>query len=861
MTSNGPDSSPHKAGGLWARMFGVNQNEDENAQQPEEQASDDSPAENAPENAPTAPTEEPAAPPIAKRAEPVPGEESVPMAKPIPTDSDTPESPPVAQGLPPMPNLSLDEDPIPTAEPSVDETEDLPTAEPTADIPEEVIPTAEPDPEVLEEVIPVAPTAEAPPPLAEPAVSEEPPVVSPAPEAVEPITEVAPSGPPEIVEPPAPPAQEVVPPVQEVVPPQEATAPPQEETAGPVTCPVCGSECPPKSEYCADCGCMFSPAQMSESGTPAAAAVGGGTGHTPPQFPLQERYKVGGLMSEKIGVHRYRGLDTQTDKPVIIVASAIPPQEQEAELVEAVAEAEPVNDENMEDFMPTFDEAPEVTDFVDGAVGWPGASWEKNVLETAAHPSLPTIVDHFAEGEFEYLILEDPQGMSLWDAWNDFDTNVTKQYTWLIQIAEGLQALHSAGAILEGLQPDFVNIGEDGRAVIFDLTDMLPIPLPPNPPVRGTLYSAPELQISPDSADARSDVYSFGAMLYSLEYLQHSLEEKDFEAQFQPKLITDRYPDVHPAFNRLIVKTFNRDMNTRFPTDEASQTDPTGFTELISTLKVCQRTFERVRLDIAAWTTTGMVRTGNEDAFAFLHAVESRQDDLTEYALILLTDGMGGYEAGEVAAAMAIKALREFLLQDPMFSAVAGKDAPDEAQFDIEKCKNLLHDGLKHANKEVFTASRTPGKGKRGMGCTAEAVYIDDRHLVVGHVGDSRTYHITNNTIKQLTRDQTLVARMVELGMLTEEEAEHHDRKNELQQAIGGQPDVEPGVYHAHLKQGDWIIVCSDGLTGHVPDKDLEQMLTRETANSAEEAARRLLNLTNLRGATDNTTLVVIRAS
>jgi serine/threonine protein phosphatase PrpC len=147
------------------------------------------------------------------------------------------------------------------------------------------------------------------------------------------------------------------------------------------------------------------------------------------------------------------------------------------------------------------------------------------------------------------------------------------------------------------------------------------------------------------------------------------------------------------------------------------------------------------------------------------------------------------------------------------------------------------------------------------MGCTAEAIYVDSRNVVVGHVGDSRTYHLRRGRLHQLTRDQTLVNRLVELGQLSAEEAENHPRKNELQQAIGGQPDVSPGSYSAKLTRGDWILVCSDGLSNHISNQELEKMLTREAAYSAEEAARRLLNLVNLRGATDNATIVVVRAS
>jgi serine/threonine protein phosphatase PrpC len=109
-----------------------------------------------------------------------------------------------------------------------------------------------------------------------------------------------------------------------------------------------------------------------------------------------------------------------------------------------------------------------------------------------------------------------------------------------------------------------------------------------------------------------------------------------------------------------------------------------------------------------------------------------------------------------------------------------------------------------------------------------------------------------------MTRDQTLVNRLVELGTLSAEEAETHPRRNELQQAVGGQPDVEPGAYAAVLKPGDWVVVCSDGLSNHINAADLKEMLQSE-ATSAEMAARRLVNLANIEGATDNATVVVVR--
>jgi PPM family protein phosphatase len=319
----------------------------------------------------------------------------------------------------------------------------------------------------------------------------------------------------------------------------------------------------------------------------------------------------------------------------------------------------------------------------------------------------------------------------------------------------------------------------------------------------------------------------------------------------------------------LISKTFTHDLGWRFPTDEAGKEDPSGFTELIRTLEVLGRTLDNCHLEIAAWTTTGIVRTGNEDAYALMHSAESRIDDLGESALLLLCDGMGGYEAGELAAALAIKTLRKNLTSQKPFRGLIGsaylpiEGAPPDpdlpAPADTETIKKLLKDALKETNKYIFTASRS-GIGRRGMGCTAEAVYLDGRRIIVGHVGDSRTYHLHEGRFIQMTRDQTLVNRLVELGTLTAEEAENHPRKNELQQAIGGQPDVEPGLYAGTLSPGDWVVVCSDGVSNHVTSEQFKQMLQSE-ASSADMAARRLVNFVNIEGATDNATIIVVRVT
>src|SRR5262249_43066484 len=257
----------------------------------------------------------------------------------------------------------------------------------------------------------------------------------------------------------------------------------------------------------------------------------------------------------------------------------------------------------------------------------------------------------------------------------------------------------------------------------------------------------------------------------------------------------------------------------------------------------------------------------NEDALVLQYCTEAHESQLGDNVLVLLADGMGGYEAGEVAAAMAVQGMRDRLVQQLALVACAGAAAPAgpaanpgnaaKRRLDVARCQQLLGEALRDANQRIYAASRAEA-ARHGMGCTAEAVYVDGYNIVVGHVGDSRTYHLHQGQLSQLTCDQTWVSRMVELGVLTPQEAEQHPRRHELQQALGGYPDVEPALYHRTLTPGDWIVVCTDGLSCHIPADTLTEVLL--ASRSAESAARRLVNLANLAGATDNATVVVIRA-
>jgi protein phosphatase len=619
-------------------------------------------------------------------------------------------------------------------------------------------------------------------------------------------------------------------------------------------CPACQSPREENSTYCPDCGLVFDSFIPPPSREPPA-----------PSIPrLKGRYEIGELISSRGNVNRYRGFDfgAGTPQPLSVVILRGPNVDDPLGNLTKPGETGSKNSEDDEEVLPSFDErsghSQTETVLLPLQPQWPSVAWERFLLERIQHPAFPRMLDGFTEGAEEFVVEEFRTGRPLWDAWDDSAGTSEIRYGWLQQIALAVQKLHQFGVVVESLRPELFAVDSEGHVVFTDLTDLLALPLPAEPVIRASFYTAPELVLTPDQADARADLFGFGALLFVL-FISRELADMDFARPGVPKPFLPQFPDVHPLLGRLISKTFCADRDARLPTDEAIQEDSTGFKELIRILELCRRTLDHPRLEIAAWTSTGMVRTYNEDAFALMHVAGSHQDHLEESALVVLADGMGGTAAGEVAAALAVQSIRGQLLQKPMFAGLRPASAGERSPFEVEACKQHLLDALLKANAEIYAASQR-AVNKRGMGCTVEVIYITGRFLVAGHAGDSRIYQFQDGKLHQVTRDQTLVGRMIELGQLTPEEAAKHPRRSELQQALGGRPDVEPLVYDRTLKPGDWVVICSDGLSNLVGADEMKQMLQVE-AGSAEMAARRFINLANSRSAGDNVTVVVIRVS
>ena len=224
-------------------------------------------------------------------------------------------------------------------------------------------------------------------------------------------------------------------------------------------------------------------------------------------------------------------------------------------------------------------------------------------------------------------------------------------------------------------------------------------------------------------------------------------------------------------------------------------------------------------------TDTGRQRRDNEDN-AFVQA-----------PLFVVADGMGGAQAGEVASKLAVEEFHEAL--------------PDEGSAEAR-----LTDRIRAANRRIYDLSRTEHE-LDGMGTTLTAAYLDDDHLAVAHVGDSRAYIFRDGELARLTQDHSLVEELVRQGKLTEEQAAEHPQRSIITRALGIENDVEVDTRTYPMRAGDIVLLCSDGLTSMIGEEQIVHILGGEP--SLERAADRLIGAANDAGGRDNITVVLFR--
>lgn len=260
----------------------------------------------------------------------------------------------------------------------------------------------------------------------------------------------------------------------------------------------------------------------------------------------------------------------------------------------------------------------------------------------------------------------------------------------------------------------------------------------------------------------------------------------------------------------------------------------------------------RCRLDIGASTSIGRVRPRNEDSYLVHHLGWSNRNQYRELALVIVADGLGGHQGGDMASGLCINMIGNALA--PMLTGVMTGQVRDANPPQLTQA---IDSAIKSANLAIYRRAQADAT-YRGMASTAAVVLLWDDQVVIGHVGDCRVYHYHNGNLTQVTRDQTLAARMVELGQLTPQQALVDPSRSQVAQAIGLRTEINPAPYQLRLAAGDWLIVACDGLHTHVEPTTLQQVL-RTALPAAAHIAHNLVEMANKEGGTDNTTVVAVR--
>ncbi len=281
---------------------------------------------------------------------------------------------------------------------------------------------------------------------------------------------------------------------------------------------------------------------------------------------------------------------------------------------------------------------------------------------------------------------------------------------------------------------------------------------------------------------------------------------------------------------------------------EAALTDPTpafGVTRQLAPLEpLPAKPGKHITYGLAS--DIGMIRTNNQDSmFAFFSSNTSAEEQ-PDFGLFIVADGMGGHHDGELASAIATRIIAQHVIENfylPVLKSTSqGEDRP--------LISEVLSEAVQKANAAV--ADQIP---EGGTTVTSAAVLSD--RVYIAHVGDSRAYLISSEGIEQITRDHSLVQRLIELDQLTPEEAAAHPQRNVLYRAIGQSENLEIDAVTRRLPPGSRLLVCCDGLWNQVSESNILQIV--QGSKSPQEACDHLITVANDRGGPDNITVILVQ--
>lgn len=373
---------------------------------------------------------------------------------------------------------------------------------------------------------------------------------------------------------------------------------------------------------------------------------------------------------------------------------------------------------------------------------------------------------------------------------------------WGALLARGLEYLHDNGVAFGGqIEPNYIGLA-DGHPVWANFTHCI---------------HHPDGYVS----DRKSDTTGLARLVF-----QWLTRKKQFE----------RDPNLTPAVNRAFEPYYS-----------GAAVEDGG--ELAAILeRVLQEAVspEDVDFRLGRRTHVGMVRNLNEDSLLTLELNRIQQSVSQPLGIFVIADGMGGHTAGEIASGTIVNSVAKKASKELVYCQLAQSNAGD--------CQNWLKEAIETANEEVYALRKSSGTD---MGSTLVAAVLEGNKAYIAHIGDSRAYLINTQGIQRLTLDHSLVERLVATQQITREEARFHPQRNVIYRTIGDKSKIEVEVSVNMLGVGDFLLLCSDGLSGMLDDQTI--LKTVLEASSPQAACETLVEAANAAGGDDNISVVIVQ--
>ncbi|MGE0823774.1 MAG: Stp1/IreP family PP2C-type Ser/Thr phosphatase [Candidatus Binatia bacterium] len=447
--------------------------------------------------------------------------------------------------------------------------------------------------------------------------------------------------------------------------------------------------------------------------------------------------------------------------------------------------------------------------------------------KSLSHPSLLLPERLVEQDERCYLVC--PRIPGIWLSERIGRTGEREIVSWGVQLCQTLTFIYRQGFRFRELIPENTLLDKEGRLRIAHLDAALIADPTEEYPSVADGYAAPEVYKHSDVGE-EAGVFAVGALLYTM-LVGKRLPVEGWLVHYEPPVF---YPEkiVSPGLERILRKALAFESTDRYAT--------------LNDLKAALLMHGHGRRSRSACLTdVGQHREHNEDAVLIKEQHVATVAGDTFAGLYIVSDGMGGAAAGEVASALTIGTIARHIE-----TAQTEGDSQNDAVWEEH-----LRSALEAANSEILAYAKAHPESA-GLGATVVAAVLHGQQVSLAWVGDSRIYLWENGRLQQLSRDHSLVARLVEIGQLAPEEARNHEHRNVLIRSLGSKEHVVVDVLSRPLRRGSRLLLCSDGLTSHVEDHSIADILSRH--RDPADAAAELVVAANADGGSDNISVVIV---